>query len=664
MAMPVTVKTPVDGLRILSFRITERLSELFEGELVLESDAKDGCLSVPLEDLVGYEVSVTVVLEGEEAERHFHGFVANATLKDHNLIRARVVPFAWLLTRSHDIRIFQNMSVPEIVKKVISDYGFDGDLVQRQTGTYQKRVYCTQYRESDYDFIARLLEDEGIYFFFEHEKGKHSMVLADSLQAHSPVPDFGSLPYLPPSQARTSRAHVHDFGAAKSVVAAKYAHTDYFFTQPAARQATDASAPQAHGKNSLEVYDYPGNYAYLGTGEGKRLAERRLEALQVPYATFRGVAQSRSVTCGTLLTLTDHPRDDFNAEYLVTGTVCDITLGGYSSGSGGFSMDVTFDGIESSRPFRQSRKTPKPKIYGPHTAQVVGPSGEEIHTDEHGRVLVQFHWDRLGNKDEKSSVWIRVSQPWAGEAWGAVALPRIGQEVIVEFLEGDPDWPVITGRLYNATNKPPYALPDNKTQSGMRSRSSPNGGQDNYNELMFEDKKGSELIRIQAEKDLTMLVKNDETVEVKRNRTRKVGGEEKIEVIENQTETIGKNQVMTVKQDRSVQVKGKEDVKIDVDQTTKIGMKMSTDVGQEISFKTGMSSLVMKADGTITLKGMKITIDGSLESTVKGGVKVVVDGGVMVDVKGGAMLKLNGGATADLSGGAMTKISGAVVMIN
>lgn len=683
MTRPVTVTTPIEGLRLRTLRITERFGELFDADLSLEGDGSVSCLEVGLEDLVGNEVSVAVDRE-DGTQRYFHAIVASAVHEDHDRIRARLVPWTWLLTLATDVRIFQDMTVPEIVAKVIDEHGFSASFRQALSGTYAKRVYCTQYRESAYNFIARLLEEEGIYFYFEHEESKHTLVLADSLNAHSPAQGCESLVFRPPSQARTATPHVRQFGGTKAVVPAKYTVRDYFFAKATQKFEAKVDSPQQHGESKLEVYDYPGNYAFLGEAAGKSLARRRLEELQVPYATFRGTAESHGVTCGCLLTLEDHPRDDYNREYLITGTICNVNAGSYASGGGGdATMDVSFEAIASDRPFRPARRTPRPRVYGLHTAVVVGKdmqaNNEDIYTDADGRVLVQFHWDRLGQRDEKSSTWLRVSSPWAGTQRGWLSLPRVGDEVIVDFLEGDPDWPIVTGSVYNSANKWPFPLPDQKNLSGFYSRSTPGGDPPrhpppspplsadspagDFNRLIFDDTKGEEAVEIVARKNMLRNIWNNDHTWIGKARRMKVDDVEELEV----------------KKDRSRKVGENEKVEIGKDQSLKIGKKLLIDVADEIEIKTGMSKLVMKKDGTITLDGKDLKVATSLSmdfsttkfkaeakatAEMKANATFKVESSAMLELKGGAMTKVSGGAMLDLKGGGMTMVKGGIVMIN
>jgi type VI secretion system secreted protein VgrG len=395
--------------------------------------------------------------------RHFNGFVSEfsyvGSLGEQAHYQAVMRPWYWLLTRTADSRIFQFMSVPDILKAVFADNGFS-DYETRLYGDYREWDYCVQYRETDYNFLARLMEQEGIYYYFRHEAGKHILVLADAISAHDPYPGYERVTF---HSARNAilKEHLHAWRVGQRIQPGKIVLNDYNFQTPRADLESDRPMPRPHAHADHEIYDYPGEYT--DRGEGENYARIRIEELQASHTLMHGQGNVGGIAPGHLFSLERHPRADQNQDYLVLAADYTLHSEDYESGghAEGTSYDVAFSVLPASEPYRPPRLTPKPIVQGPQTAVVTGPPGEEIYPDRYGRVKVQFHWDRYGQRNEHSSCWIRVSQAWAGKGWGAMIIPRIGQEVIVDFLEGDPDRPIITGRVYNADNMPPYGLPAN-----------------------------------------------------------------------------------------------------------------------------------------------------------------------------------------------------------
>ncbi|MGC4095085.1 MAG: type VI secretion system tip protein TssI/VgrG [Polyangiaceae bacterium] len=384
------------------------------------------------------------------------------------------------------------------------------------------------------NFVSRILEQEGIYYFFKHEKGKHTLVLADSPSSHEKVKGYEEIPYYPPQhKERRERDHIDAWFATRQIRPGTFTARDFNFTAPKPMHVS-LEHPNEHAHAHYEVYDYPGEFVV--SAEGETQTHVRLEELQVEHDTVRGKGNVRAFTVGALFKLENYPRDDQNKEYLLTELTYSIRVSGYESGKqSGEPPDyaVSFSAIDARRQFRPPRLTRKPRVEGPQTARVVGKKGEEaaeISTDNYGRVHILFHWDRLNQNAGEPSCTVRVAQLWAGTGFGGIHIPRIDQEVIVEFLEGDPDRPIITGRVYNQDNMPPYTLPDNKTQSGIKSRSATKGTDNNFNEIRFEDKKGSEELHIQAEKDMTTLVKHDQSTTVQNNRSAGVTASDSVSV--------------------------------------------------------------------------------------------------------------------------------------
>jgi type VI secretion system secreted protein VgrG len=654
------VVTPMaDALVLQNMVGREELSRPYCYELVLLSTDT----SVKAASLLGQNVTVELEVEGQQT-RYFNGivsrFVRGGGHGRYAVYRATVRPWLWLLSRSADCRIFQGMTVPDVMKQVFRNFGFS-DFDDALSGSYRTWDYIVQYRETTLDFVSRLMEQEGIYYYFRHEAHKHMLVLADSYSAHATAPSYEEVPYFPPESGnRRERDHLSDWSASEQIQPGSYALNDFDFTRPKASLQAKTTDPRSHVPSDMEYYDYPGEYEQAGDGE--TYVKSRLQALLAEYEQLEGQGDARGLAAGNLFKLTQAPLDDQNREYLIVSTHHVIENNTRESNQGGESrVQVTVNAIDSRTQYRPRQLTPKPKISGPQTAIVVGKAGEEIWTDQYGRVKVQFHWDRLGQSDENSSCWVRVAQVWAGGRWGAMHIPRIGQEVIVEFLEGDPDRPIITGRVYNGDNKPPYDLPANQTQSGVKSRSSKGGNPDNFNELRFEDKKGEENVHLQAEKDLTIYVKHDESrkidsdrfKEVVKNeqtkigidRSERVGGNETIEIHKNRAEKVFLNESLEVGGNRTDSVGKNETVTIGVNSTTTVGSSMSLKVGMSKTEMVGVASaLTIAAGDQVTVGGAMNETVGGLKAEEVGAAKTVLVGGVSAEAVGGNKSVTAGGS--------------------
>jgi type VI secretion system secreted protein VgrG len=618
-----------------------------------------------------------------------------------------VRPWLWFLSRTADCRIFQDLTAVEIIKKVFADHPTASVKVET-TSSYRKWTYCVQYRETDLNFVSRLMEQEGIYYYVTHTKGRHTVVLGDSYSAHEPLEE-STVSFIPPERlARPDIEHIGRWELTREVQPGVFVHDDYDFERPSVDLRARRELVRSYSPSNYEMYDYPGEY--LVKGDGDQYAAVRIEEHGAQFELVRGATNRRDFTVGSLFTLEDCPRDDQNREHLIVAATYELEYGDYEAlpERRETSYRCSFTAMPSKQAFRPQRLTAKPFVQGPQTAVVVGPAGDEIYTDKYGRVKVLFHWDREGEKtkNENCSCWIRVSHPWAGKAWGAIAIPRIGQEVIVDFLEGDPDQPIITGRVYNAEQMPPYALPEHATKTGIVSRSSKDGAPADANVIVLEDKKGSEQVHIHAQKnqdievendethwvghDRKKTIDNDETTHVKHDRTETVDNNETITIHANRTETVDKDESITISGNRTEDVTkdesisiggnrtesvtGNENVSIDKNQTItvtgnrslsvekdesisitgkrtdqigkdeeisvgknrmanvkendslKVGKKYLVDAGDEITIKTGSASITMKKDGTITIKGKDITLDGSGKINVKASGDVIVKG--------------------------------------
>ncbi|MEP7245313.1 MAG: type VI secretion system tip protein VgrG [Gammaproteobacteria bacterium] len=508
-----SIKTalPADELAARSATITEQLGKPFQIDVDLASPDE----SLDFDQLLGSEITLTLFLR-DESPRYFHGFIAGFSqvgrVGRYETYRARVVPWLWFLSRTSDCGIFQKKTAPAIVKEVFARHGFT-DVEDKLTKSYRVRDYCVQYRESDLNFVQRLMEEEGIYYYFRHTSALHTLVLADAYSAHKPFPGYESIAYRPPSEQRQRHDDcIDDWHLARNIQPGKYAATDYDFTKPRAPLQAHSVEARAVPKSNFEIFDYPGKYSTLA--EGDHYAKVRLEGLQAEYETIKGGGNARGLATGSLFKLQDYPRKDQNREYLIVATTHRLEAGDFETGSGEKEQNYgcSFEAIDSQRPFRPAQTAVATRVSGPQTAVVVGPAGEEIHTDSYARVKVKFHWDRDPKRDESSSCWVRVSQSWAGRGWGSVTVPRIGQEVIVDFLEGDPDQPLITGCVYNQMNMPPFELPAAATVMGFKSQTHRGGG---YNEMTLDDATGQQKITIHAQHDMNTTVQNNETHAVK-----------------------------------------------------------------------------------------------------------------------------------------------------
>ncbi len=657
----LAIGTPLGGdvLAVRSIAVQEQLGRLFHIEAELSSENAD----IKLDDVVGHNVTVRINI-GQNVERYFNGVVSRMAQTGNKggyaHYHATIVPWFWFLTRTADCRIFQNKSIPDIIEEVFSGHGLT-DFRPSLSGSYSPREYVVQYRETDFNFVSRLMEAEGIYYFFEHENGKHTMVLADSISAHNPYPDYGEVTFQELEKGASGREVITEWTMEKEAQPVAYALNDFDFKKPKASLRANSNVSRDYGAAQFEIYDYPGEY--VAAGDGDRLTGVRLDELQSQYELLHGQANCRGIVTGSTFTLKSHPRDDQNREYLVTGASLHADAGEFASGKAeGEFFSCNFTAMDKSQQFRPTRLTPKPVVQGPQTAIVVGPSGEEIYTDEYGRVKLQFHWDRYGKSDENSSCWVRVSQEWAGKKWGAMRIPRIGQEVIVEFLEGDPDRPIVTGRVYNAEAMPPYPLPTEKTKSTVKSNSSKGGN--GFNEIRFEDKKGKEQIFVHAEKDEDVRVKNDSREWVGNNRhlivikdqTEKVKGNKHLTVEGNRVAKIQGNQSETVAGDNKTMVSGNDHLSVQGSQKTQIGADHNLDVsnnsnnacGNDLSFKAGMN--------IHEKSGMNHAVEAGMTVHIKGGMSIVIEAGMEISLKAG-------GSFIDI-GPSGVAISGAMVMIN
>ena len=621
------VSSPLGDNALVMERLagSESLGRLFHYELSLASENS----SLKLNALLGKPMGLAVQL-ADGSDRYFHGIVARCSQTAHRgqfaSYQVTLKPWLWLLSRTSDRRIFQSKTVPDIVKQVFRDLGFS-DFEDALTRSYREWDYCVQYRETSFDFVSRLMEQEGIYYYFRHEQERHVLVLCDAYGAHSTAPGYARVPFYPLDDQMRERDHIHDWHLAHEVQPGSLALNDYDFQRPSARLEVRSSIAREHSNAAYPLYDYPGEY--VQSKDGEQYARNRIEAIQAQYEQIRLKGNARGLGSGHLFSLTDYPRDDQNREYLIVDSEYTITQDLYESGRGSesFQFDSSLTCIDASQVFRPLPLTTQPIVQGPQTAMVVGPKGEEIWTDQFGRVKVHFYWDRHDQSNENSSCWIRVSQNWAGKNWGSIQIPRIGQEVIVSFLEGDPDRPIITGRVYNAEQTVPYDLPANATQSGTKSRSSKGGTPANFNEIRMEDKKGEEQLFIHAEKNQDIEVENDETHWVGHDRSKTIDNDETVHVKHDRTETVDNNETITIGVDRSEKVGNNETITIGVNRTEQVGSNETISIGANRTESVGSNETIsiganrtesVGSNETISIGANRTESVGSSERTTIG----------------------------------------------
>jgi type VI secretion system secreted protein VgrG len=593
MNRTLNVTTPLgpEVLRFDGLQGKESLSQLFDFQLTMKSEER----GLSAQSLLGQSVTVDFEVEGG-ARRYLNGqcvqFRSAGRRGKQHLYVAQLKPWLWYATRRSDYRIFQQQTSVDIVKQVLAMYPFQTKWLLSKS--YRKWNYCVQYRETDANFVQRLLEHEGIWYWFEHAAGEHTLVMTDDIGLASPYPGYAKIPFYPHDHTVPDKDHLHGWAAGGQVQSGKYSARDYNFVMPSADLTTLRAQPAGHPHASYDIFDYPGSYPTLG--EGDPYARVRLEELQANHQRSYGQGRARGLAPGRLVNLEKHVVGDYNKEYLVVATEYDFSDNDYEAndGSSDHHLTIAAEFHPTEQPYRPERRTPKPHTMGPESAVVTGPAGQEIYTNEHGQVKVQFHWDRYGKKDENSSCWIRVSHPWAGTGFGGVHIPRIGQEVLVDHLNGDPDQPIIVGRVYNTNNPHPWGLPANATQSGFLTRSSMGANWQNANAFRFEDKKGEEQVWLHAEKNQDIEVENDETHWVGHDRTKTIDHDETVHVKHDRTETVDHNETITVHNDRTETVDGYETITIHKDR------KETVDGDETITIHKNRTETVDKNE-TITI---------------------------------------------------------------
>ena len=724
-----------NDLLLESFSGTESVSRLFRYELQMLAENRQ---RIAFDQVLGRKATIHLQLPDESSETHLNGLVVEFAQGGRDdtftAYRAELVPEAWRLTRKTRSRIFQAMTVPQILKETLKGFPVKWNLDE----TYEDRDYCAQYRESDFEFASRLMEEEGIWYYFSHSDGSHEMVVGDSPSEFVDLQGETALVYEELAGGTREDNRIWGWQKAQRMRAGKSLLWDHCFELPhrhleaeqktvdtvtAGRETHTLTVP---GVSEMELYDWPGGYAQRFDGvtrnggdqqddlqkiftDNQRTVEIRMDAETATAVTITGRSNVKHLVPGHKFTLKRHFAGG-DGEYLLLGVRHEGKFAGdYRSGKAPLAYENAFTCIPSSVTYRPERLTPRPVVRGSQTAVVVGPSGEEIFTDKYGRVKVQFHWDRDEPRNADSSCWVRVATSWAGRQWGAIHIPRIGHEVVVDFLEGDPDQPIIVGSVYNADQMPPYTLPDNKTQSGIKSRSTANGGPSNYNEFRFEDKKGKEQVLLHAEKDLSTTVENDESRSVGHDRSTEIGHDDTLHVAHDETITVDNDRKETVGGNETVQVRGNRSHVVGKDDSLVVsggvGRKVLVEKGDDVlqvdkgsqvvgiaqgnrrvSLEQGNDTLTVAAgnrtvsvpQGEVFVKARTIRCDASEKITFRCGESTIemttssvtvrstqtsVEATAQATVKG-ATTTVRGTSTVNVQGGATATLQATLVKIN
>src|SRR5262245_639863 len=630
--MAITTPLGEDVLLFHRMHAREELSRPFEYQLELLS-AKD---DIDLDEILGKNVTVKVGLP-DDSTRFYNGFVTRIAQGDrhgrYTRYHAVVRPWLWFLTRTSDCRIFQDMTVPDIVKQVFGDHD-TADFKLELTSSYRKWAYCVQYRETDFNFVSRLLEHAGIYYDVRHSDGHNTVVLTDSMSKHGEMPGYETIHFISPETVvRPELERVSRWDFAREIQPGVYVHDDYDLERPSVELRTRKAQPRAHARGDCEIDDSPGGY--LQKADGELYAEVRVDELSTGCETAMAATNARGICVGSLFTLDGYPRRDQNREYLIVSANTDLEFSGYEAIPGGASsgsgVSCSFTAMSTKPQFRPRRNTPKPFVQGPQTAVVVGPAGDEIFKDDLGRIKVQFHWDRYGKHDENSSCWIRVSQMWAGKGWGSVSTPRIGHEVIVDFLEGDPDQPIVVGSVHNAENKPPHT----GVVSGFKSNTHKGKG---FNEMTLDDTAGKEKINIHGQYDMTTTVQHDQSTTVKNNRST----------------TVVVNETLNVNANRTIHGKDKLAEPLDAGQDTagRAGYPETIN-GAETSTSNGGATRTING-------GCATTVNGKCDNTINGHVTEAISSGEEQTVTGEKKVTVNGPHTETVTGDRKMTVTGPI----
>jgi type VI secretion system secreted protein VgrG len=655
--MQFTSQAGKDVLVIESIEGGEGISRLFEYNVDLLASADT---SIDPTALVGSKVTVAIGLNDVDGFRYINGIVASfdqsAGDAEFNVYRARIVPSMWQLTLSANCRVFQSKTVLDIAKEVIGEYTLS--LSDQTTGSYEVLEYCTQYSESDFQFVSRILEESGIFYWFEHSDQDNKIVLGDDRNAYQDCPLSSTVPYALNSRGAEGAygAMITEFTSTATMVSGKHSTSDYNYRNFARADATDKNSASPYGKNAFDQYLYPAGAEGYADGATQPTSdiedlfiETRVQASDAMAEVLRGVSNARSLCAGYTFSMEDHPRDEWNRKYLLTTvTMSADQVPPYRASDQGKDEEYSnqFTAVSSDIVYKPAKTFRKPRIYGPQTALVVGPSGEEIYLDDLGRIKVRFFWDKKDDRDSTvNTTWVRVAQPWAGNGWGAYFWPRVKDEVVVQFLNGDPDNPVVTGSVYNAINTVPYPLPDNSTRSGIMTRSSKGGSAANANELRFEDKKGDEQVYIHAEKDMDVSIEHDRRISV--------GNNDSLIVTGNQTEEIDQNFNRNIKSNLVENISSNADLYIGGNLTEAVGGNHALNVSSSQSIQVG-SAYSLDCNGTVYINAAtSLVIQAGMELSLVAGGNFVTIGPSGVAISGVMVLINSGGAAGSGSAGSV-----------
>lgn len=610
----LSLETPAGPDVLLVERVRGR--EALSSPFLYRIDALGPIEPLAAETIVGNGVNIG--FRQLDGQRHYVNGIARSlgvgvpVGRDQRYYTIEVVPWLSLLSYTSDCRIFHSlggggpMAVPKIVETIFQEFGFSNFEFRSLSGTYQPREYCVQYNETYFDFISRLLEEEGIYYYFAHERDRHRLILSDSAAGYAKLSP-ATVRFNPSGQYADQ---IERWERVYSIASGRWATKDYDFQAPrTALDSGEASVAKVPVSTRYELFEYPGRYATRDAGSA--LARRRMETEERGLEGVRGTGACRSLHPGMTFALTDHPTAAENNQPVVVAELeFDACNEGFLPGDKRkASYGNSFRALPAKSVVRPARRTPKPSVRGIQTAFVVGPAGEEIYTDKFGRIMVQFHWDRRGRSDEKSSCWIRVAQSWAGHQWGMQTVPRIGMEVLVDFVDGDPDRPMVIGVVNNADALPTYALPEHKTRSGIKTRSSPGGR--GFNEIRFEDKAGKEQVFVHAQRDYDLRIGHDSRSSVAAGQHVNVGG--------GLWEWVGKNHHATVDGDHVEAIGGGVSRTVGVDLHDRIGTNYAVHAGANLCLEAG-ASLTLKVGGNfITLSPAGIAMNGTMVLINSGG---------------------------------------------
>ncbi|WP_339948159.1 type VI secretion system tip protein TssI/VgrG [uncultured Albimonas sp.] len=689
---------------LMRAQIDERLGRL--SETTIEFRSPD--LDLDLGRLVGERLRLEIDAPKDKT-RHFQGrCVAAEYLGAHNgagYFRAEVRPWPWFLTRSSDCRIFQDKTALEVIAAVFAQHAFP-DWKDRTSQTYKRRDYCVQYRETDFDFLSRLMEEEGIYYYFEHDKTRETLVLADDMGAHRPLEDHAAIDFhFEEAHYRRADDHIFEWRGVERVQTGRVALHAYDPARPRSDLTARKSAPRGkHRHRNYELYAPAGRHraAQKGEQEGEHQARVLAEGFAAGAARTQGACNVRQMATGGRFRLKEHPRKAENGEYLVIGARHRIQIEVEGPERElirailGPALDFgdvpnrdryrcTFEAQPVREVYRSPRETPRPEIPGVQTAVVVGKADEDVWTDEQGRVKVQFHWDREGDGDERSSCWVRTASPWSGKGWGLAAAPRIGQEVVVQFEDGDPDRPLVTGMVYNGETRHPWPLPASRTMTGIKTRSSKKGT--GFHELVFEDRKDAEFVRLQSERDFTQIVKNNAEITVGEghkspgtfkqtihgDKTERIvegdhsftlaRGAERLSIARSRTAEVGADDVLRVDGDRRATVKGAASETVAGAMEIDVGTALTVSAKSRIVLTCGASKIEM-TPSKVKITAPQVEVAASAAAKVTAGGALTLEGKGMAALKGAGMLKLEGGGMTQLKSSGLLMARGALTLIN